>query len=397
VLLPIAPVSVRNHAHGGEWVLVSTNGGLNFFLGNNERYDETFALRPGRHWEELTAEPLAAGVTGPGAQSAYFADKGWTFVRSHPARAAALFARKLYLYFNGGEIPRDSDLYAARAGSPLLAALVWPRPLRFPDGILIPLALVGAALLWRDRRRLALVYGFVALQALVTAAFFVSARHRAPVLPLFTLFAAAAVAALRTRPRARPPALAALAALIVVCNLPTREASLSWAAEEDFYRGIALLREAHDPAGAAAWLGRATARDPSDARAWFELGNALDATGRSDEAVDAWKRAAAADPWDVRPLRRASMVLARRGDLAAAAAAVESNLASHQRPDAVYAPDWLNLAFLRARLGDHDRAVDDLARAARADPGYFRQHAPSLPRAAADDPRFWQTLDELLR
>ena len=259
------------------------------------------------------------------------------------------------------------------------------------------MALVGAALCWRERRRLALVYGFVALQALVTAAFFVSARHRAPSLPLFALFAAAAVVRWRDRGAARAPAIAAVVALVVVCNLPTREASLSWAAEADFYRGVAFLRQEHDPATAADWLGRAAARDPGDARAWFELGNALDSSGRSDEAVAAWRRAAAADAWDVRPLRRASMVLARRGDLPGAIAAVEANVASGRRADAVYAPDWLNLAFLRARQGELDRAIDALGRAARADPGYFRQHAPGLPRAAVADARFWQALDELLR
>ncbi|HEX8950407.1 MAG TPA: hypothetical protein VF945_01110, partial [Polyangia bacterium] len=308
-------------------------------------------------------------------------------------RATGLYARKLYLYFNGGEIPRDSDLYAARAGSPILAALVWPGPLRVPDGVLIPLALAGAALLWRGRKRLALFYAFVAAQALITAAFFVSARHRVPALPLFALFAAAGAVELRRQPRA----WALVAALVVVCNLPTRESSLSWAAEQDFYRGVACLREAHDPAAAADWFRRAAARDPGDPRAWFELGNALEMLHASDDAVDAWRRAAAADPWDVRPLRRASMVLARAGDLAGAAAAVEANLAPKLRSDAVYAPDWLNLAFLRARLGQLDRAIDDLGRAARADPAYFRQHAPGLPRGAVDAPRFWQALDELIR
>src|SRR5262249_42752403 len=161
----------------------------------------------------------------------------------------------------------------------------------------------------------------------------------------------------------------------VALNLPTREAALSWAAESDFYRGIAELRGRHDPAAAIEHFRRSAARDPGDPRPWFELGNALDAAGRSDEAVDAWKRAAAADPWAVRPLRRASMVLTRAGDLPGAIAALESNLASSQREPAIYAPDRLNLAFLYARTGSLDRALDQLRACAKADPAYFRQHA----------------------
>jgi tetratricopeptide (TPR) repeat protein len=393
VVLPIAPVALRNHAHGGEWVLVSSNGGLNFFIGNNADYERTFALRPGRHWEELTDEPRRAGATQAGAASAYFTRKGLAFVREHPAGAAALWARKLYLFFNGAEIPRDSDLYAARSQSWLLRAIVWPGPLRFPDGVIIPLALVGAVLVWRERRRWALLYAFLAVQALVGAAFFVTARHRVPALGVFALFAAAGAAELARKPRV----IALAAALIVVLNLPTREAALSWAAEADFYRGVALLRERHDAAGAAEYFRRAAASDPDDARAWFELGNALDAARRHDEAIAAWRRAAAADPWDVRPLRRASMALVREGDLAGAIAAVETNVNSKLREDAVYAPDRLNLAFLRARAGDVERAVEELRAAARADPLYFRQHAPSLPRGEVADARFWQALDELLR
>lgn len=391
--LPVAPVTARNVAHGGEWVLVSTNGGLNFFLGNNARYAETIALRPGRRWEELTAEPSRHGVVAPGAASSYFFCEGLAFIRAEPARALALYARKLYLFFNGGEIPRDSDLYAERAESPILRVLVWPGPLRFPDGLIIPLALTGAFCLWRERKRLFVLYAFVAVQALVTAAFFVSARHRVPALAAFALFAAAALPELRRRPR-----LAALAlALVVVLNLPTREAALSWAAEGDFYRGLAELRQRHDPPAAVGYFERAAARDPGDERIWFELGNALDAAGRAPEAIDAWKRAAAVDAWDVRPRRRASALLLRAGDLDGAIAVVQANVDARLREPAIYAPDWLNLAFLHARRGDVERAIAALRACAEADPLYFHQHAPGLPRGEVAAPRFWQALDELLR
>src|SRR5262249_13784684 len=150
VLLPIAPVTLRNHAHGGEWVLLSTNGGLNLYLGNNDHYRDTFSLRPRRHWEELTTQPERAGLTQPGAQSRYFTAKALSVAAHHPLREAGLFARKLYLFFNGAEIPRDSELRIFG---------VWPP---FPDGILIPLALAGFVVGWRERRKLALLYGFVA-------------------------------------------------------------------------------------------------------------------------------------------------------------------------------------------------------------------------------------------
>jgi hypothetical protein len=189
VLLPILPVTIGNWQRGHEIVLVSTNGGINFYIGNGEHYEQTLAIRPGPHWEDLESKPRRAGVTTEGGASAYFYAKGLGFWKDHPGRAAGLYLRKLYLYFDGPEIPRDTDIETMRDASGVLRALVTPGPPWLPDGILVPLALVGAALGWGDRRRLAPLYGFVAVQAFVIAAFLVTSRYRAPALPVFAMFA----------------------------------------------------------------------------------------------------------------------------------------------------------------------------------------------------------------
>jgi len=187
--LPIAPVTARNLRVSSERVLVSTNGGINFYIGNNPSYRETFTLRPGRHWMELTSEPDRAGFAQPGSRSRYFYGKGLAFVREQPGRALALFLRKLYLVFHGAEIPRDTDIYDARARSPVIAGLVWPGPLFFPSVLLMPLALVGLWAAFAERRRVWPLLALFGSQALVMAAFFVSSRHRVPLLPLACLVA----------------------------------------------------------------------------------------------------------------------------------------------------------------------------------------------------------------
>ena len=48
--LVIAPVTLRNRVVGGEWVPISYNAGINFYLGNNPDYDRTTNIRPGRDW-----------------------------------------------------------------------------------------------------------------------------------------------------------------------------------------------------------------------------------------------------------------------------------------------------------------------------------------------------------
>jgi len=146
IALPIAPVTYGNWQRGQEVVLVSSNGGLNFYIGNNADYDATLAMRPGEHWLAMAEEPMRRGL--PGTGSSFFFAKGIAFWREQPMKAVALYAHKLRLYFGGAELPRDTDIYAAREASPILQPLVSAGPLWFPDGVIVPLALLGCALWW---------------------------------------------------------------------------------------------------------------------------------------------------------------------------------------------------------------------------------------------------------
>jgi tetratricopeptide (TPR) repeat protein len=387
VALPVGAVAWSNWRPNDELVLISSNAGLNFYLGNNADTHATLAVRPGPHWDDLMDEPRRAGASRPGAASSYFLRKGLAFWREHPGRAAAAYLRKLGLFFHGLEVPRDTDLYAARRDSPLLGVLVSRGPPWLPDGLLLPLALAGAIACWPERRRLALAYAFVASQALVIAAFFVTSRYRVPALPVLAMFAAAGVGACWDRWRggggARRFALLALVvALAVALNAPVREARISFAAELDFYRGLAYLRYLRDPTRAAERLRSASAQDPADARVFFELGNALESSRRVEEAVAAWRRAAELDPWDGRPARRVAAILSSRGDLGGAIAVLEAHVASRARPQGYYGADRLNLAFLRARRGEWEAAALELREAERLDARHFSQQIEGLTRAA---------------
>ncbi|HSQ65203.1 MAG TPA: glycosyltransferase family 39 protein [Polyangiaceae bacterium] len=408
LVLPIAPVTYGNWQRGHELVLVSTNGGINFYIGNNERYEQTLAIRPGAHWDELMSEPSRAGVSGWGAASSYFTSKGLAFWRAHPLEASALYARKLYLYFDGPEIPRDTDLQAMRHDSAILRALVWRGPPWVPDGVLVPLALLGAVACWRDRRKLLVPYAFVAEQALVTAAFFVTSRYRVPALPVLAMFACAGAARIVDAWRGAEgvrrviPAAAAVA-MAVPLNVSTRESSVTYAAEADFYRGLARRTYLHDPAGAVDDFRRATREDGGDARFWFELGNTLDTLRQQDEAVEAWRKAAELDPSDRRPRHRVAFVLAQRGDLDGAIGALQAGLlARGGSDDSSSAADHLDLFVLLARAHRYDTAVDELGAAKRADRGYVDGQIAGIVRAmladaSIEDPVFWRAVADACR
>lgn len=389
IALPIAPVTWRNWQQSHQLVLVSSNGGENFYLGNNAHVQQTLAIRPGRHWVAFETEPRRHGVNGPAAESWYFFRKGFSFYRKHPLRAAALFGRKLMLYFHGFEIPRDSDIYAVRSHSIVLRALMCRGPPYLPDGLLIPIALVGIVLLRRRWRELLLPYGFLLTQALVIAAFFVTSRYRAPALPVFAMFACAGVGSLYAAWSQKrwsgvlAPALACIV-LAVGLNFPVRETRISYAAELDFYRGLALLRYRHDVPAAIDRFRAAAAQDPTDARFWFELGNAERAAGRLRAAARAWKHAMHDDPADSRAWRNAAVALERLGDLRGAAGAFEGAIRAGQHSESYYAPDHLNLALVRLDLGQPALALEQLRQAHRANPVFFQRNIMTFARAALE-------------
>ncbi len=393
VVLPILPVTYRNASFAGELVLVSTNGGLNFFLGNNERYIETLSIRPGVHWGELIDRPLReAHLRGRPAASSWFLDQGLAFWKAHPAQALGLYLRKVWLFFHAAEIPRDTDVYAVRSGSRVLAALVGPRPWLLPDGWLMPAALVGMGVSLRERRLL-LPLAFVAAQALVVSMFFVSARYRVPALPFLALFAVVAARdVVRAAPRARAGLLVAALGLAVVAWLPARETKLTFAAEPDLYRGLAHRKLGQHGAALAAFQ-RATTADPADPRPWFELAVSLRSLGKPLEAAAAWERAGAADPRDVRALRLAATARSMAGDKRGAIADHAANAAFGG------AFDHLQCAALYLDLGESAPALDAVRAAFARDPRYVRMQAPGFRAAleAKADAAFWGSFGEIVR
>jgi hypothetical protein len=89
----VAPVTLRNWTRGGELVLVSSNAGVNLYLGNNPRYDQTVGMRPGRDWQALLLAPRLHGVSGAAPASRFFVDRVVAFAGRDPGAFAALQAR----------------------------------------------------------------------------------------------------------------------------------------------------------------------------------------------------------------------------------------------------------------------------------------------------------------
>jgi tetratricopeptide (TPR) repeat protein len=321
--LPVAAVAARNLAVAGEPVLISSNGGINLYIGNNPDYDRTVRARPGGEFERIAQEPENLGIVGAAAQSRWFAARAFGFARDYPAAALRLLARKTFDLAAGREIPRNENMYDYRGASTVLRVLLWRRGVACPFGLVAPLALAGACLglgagAARAGARLLLLYA--AAYAVSVIAFFPTDRYRLPLVPVAAIFAGRLLTAGAAAWR-RPAVLAALACGLVLFNHDAATAQESWPEEAALNRAYALRAIGHDTGARRAYeealalnprrldpynaLGAmaASAGDWPEAEARYRalvdrapdfveartmLGRALAAQGRVPEAREQW-------------------------------------------------------------------------------------------------------------
>lgn len=202
----VAPVTIRNAVvSGGDFVLVTSQGGQNFYIGNNEEARGTYTdlpfVRPDPRHEETdfrreTARRLGREPAAP-AISRFWYGESWRWMKSNPGAAVSLFGRKLLLFWNAVELPDNENFYYLRDRFAALRLF----PLTF--GVVAALGLVGLAASLRRFRSLFLLYAGVGTVYASLAAFYVFSRYRLAAAPFLILFAAEGVrtiaAALRER------------------------------------------------------------------------------------------------------------------------------------------------------------------------------------------------------
>jgi 4-amino-4-deoxy-L-arabinose transferase-like glycosyltransferase len=370
---PPAAVTVRNRLVGHDWVFVSSQGGVNFYIGNNERSDGVEAVVPGTRltwwggYEDTVdiAERAAGRTLKPSEVSAYWFGRAFAFIRESPGRWLGLTFRKALILVDDPEIS-NNEPYEARRARYWTFRFV---PLSF--AVFLGLFLVSLPRFLRPRpsererrpggsvwsRCGSLVLVFLVVYGLSVIAFFVTGRYRVPLVPFLAVGAGVSVVTIADLFRAgevrRAVVMVAVAAALVgvlkVDYLGTRSAN----------RGFVEFTEAQD----------------------------LLAAGDADGAIDALERVRAEGSLDVpelyQALARAYVSRGRPQDAAAILATAEAGLSEWPRD-----PELLWYAMMGSfQLGDLDRARDIAARylAVRPDDIRALYMATGIALARGDD------------
>ncbi len=201
--LPPLAATVRNRVTGGDWVVVASQGGVNFYIGNNPRSNGMQAVVPGTRatwwggYEDTvaTAEAAMGRPLRPSEVSDYWYRRALEYIRSSPGHWLKLTARKCAALIGSVEIP-NNEPYEARRGEFISQSAV---PLNF--GVLLALFVVSFPRLLKGeggssesrRSMIALILMFMAVYSATIVAFFVTGRYRVPLVPFVAMGAAAAL------------------------------------------------------------------------------------------------------------------------------------------------------------------------------------------------------------
>ena len=373
----LVPVAARNSYVGGGFYITTSQFGPNFYIGNNPAADGTYqSLRFGRgapEYERQDATELAEHALGkrltPAEVSGYWTDKALDFITSKPGAWLTLMGRKVALLWNATEM-LDTESQEAHAE--------WSVPLRLGGfighfGVLVPLALLGLVVTWPMRSRLWILYAMTFAYAASVVLFYVFARYRYPLVPLLILFAAAGVAALPELIRARAVpgrlwTLAAVAAVAVFCNWPILSTTLMRAVTETNL-GVALQAEGRLDE-ATDHYHRAIALQPDYPPAYNNLATALRAKGQIADAVTTYQQALRLRPEYPEAQYNLANALMDAGK--PAEAIDHFRIALQTIPASVDVHNNLGIALMGQ--GKRDEAIAEFREALQVDPDSVKAH-----------------------
>jgi len=334
ILIPVLSVTVRNYVVTGEVILISSQGGVNLYIGNNPDAEGLTMLMPeirldeSMSWDQFAnatrqaAEKETGSKLSPAEESSFWSAKAVNFILDNPGKFISLTLKKLVYFFVGFENSDNADIYFSRNYSSLFSVLLWSGPLYFPFGLIFPLAVLGVWAYWERRREHALIYIMILGYIPTVILFLVTARHRLPVIPFMLLFSAAGTYAAYSVIRNKEwiklvKYLILLIILLILSNRNYFDIGFQNLSQIHFNQALAYEKQNNLPAAEREYV-EALKSNPNSPTILNNLGYVQYRLKNYDSALVNYRKAIQADPEYSMAYNNAGLVLEAIGDIGSA-------------------------------------------------------------------------------
>ena len=310
VLIIVSVSTFRNYLAEKDFVPIAGNLGYNFYAGNNPQSTgtlfspEDITLNQEDMFRDIRiiAESESGRKLKTSQVSAFWLHKSLDYARYHPVNFLVKFIKKFQLVFSPNEYVHDLEYHLVSAKFGVLNIIL--KDLRF----IMPFVFIGLFLGFKDFKNNFLLYLYLAVISLSIAVFFVTARYRIILVPVFMIFAAVAIDKFinyfRTRQwKALKILIAVWLCLFVISayskifTLPPLEAST--ALFEKYMLNALLLENKGEYQAALAELKQASFLEPYNRRAVSRQGVIYFKLDKLDQAANCFQGAVIISPLSV--------------------------------------------------------------------------------------------------
>ncbi len=365
LFLVILPVTLVNYFAGKDSVLISWQGGINFYLGNNPQASGYKAVAPGIRttWYGIyydginLAEKLSDRKLKLSETSDFWFKQGFDFIFREPFAALKLYAKKITLFLSGYEISENPNIYFFWSDPRnLLKPLLWKKLISFPGGILLPLAWLGILLALKEWKKLSLVLGFIFTYMVSVILFFVNTRFRIPVIPFLLVFSAFAILRIIEQKEVKTKITLIFVSIlfIILGNIDlTSQMAPVYEAQFHYILGNAYLKE-NSFQKAEDEFTKSIQISEEQPRGFTGLGVIRYMQGNYPEAESLLKKALQVDSTEVFAYRYLGDIYARRGEYSKALQEYQMALALNPE----YGEAYFGAGYVYANLGELKKAVE---------------------------------------
>lgn len=316
VMLPLGFTGLRNKIVGGDWIWISAQQGLSFYVGSNPKatglFDNPCFIRPTHQGQDedqvMVAEILAKRPLTPAGVSRFWHGQALSFMKNQPRDYLRLFGKKFKLFFTETEAAYEIDLLLQRD---------WKRLWDInPFYLMCPLALVGMAAAQRKRRQTIYLDFMILSQLIFTLVFFLTHRHRTGIFPILIIYESFCVFWLADQLRSKNFKRLSLAVGFFVLFLFAFRPQAMAAEEVAFYwwtKSGAVYEKRQDLSKARECYSKALGIRPADTNAMYNLANAFAIDGDFASAKEYYQKILSLNPYQVDTLYNLGFVEEKMG------------------------------------------------------------------------------------